>query len=147
MSGLPMGFIIESIVAVLLALTIGYCVVLNRRLKLLHADRNTMRDMINDLMRATGMANGAIRELREVAIETDASLNARLEEAERFGMELANHVTAGQTVLEKISQITSAARQSETIARVDVRRAGMALEQLKIHEKRKINEKRRGRAA
>ncbi len=138
---MPMGFIIESIVAILLVLTIGYCVVLNRRLKLLHADRNTMRVMIDDLVRATNMANGAIRELREVATETDVTLNARLEEAERFGTELANHVTAGQTVLEKISQITSAARQSETIARVDLRRAGMALEQLNIHEKR------RGRAA
>ena len=43
MSGLPMGFIIESIVSVLLALTLGYCVVLNRRLKTLHADGNIMR--------------------------------------------------------------------------------------------------------
>ncbi len=141
MSGLPMGFIIESIVSVLLALTLGYCVVLNRRLKTLHADGDIMRAMIGDLMQATTMANGAIRELREVATETDATLNARLEEAERFGLELANHVNAGQAVLEKISKITSAARQSETIARVEVRRAGMALEQLNIHEKRK------GRAA
>ncbi len=141
MSSLPMGFIIESIVAVLLVLTIGYCIVLNQRLKTLHADGDTMRAMIGDLMQATTMANGAIRELREVATETDATLNARLEEAERFGLELANHVSAGQAVLEKISRITSAARQSETIARVEVRRAGMALEQLNIHEKRK------GRAA
>ncbi|VAW23636.1 hypothetical protein MNBD_ALPHA12-1461 [hydrothermal vent metagenome] len=136
-----MGFIIESIVAVLLVLTIGYCIVLNQRLKKLHADRDIMRAMIGDLMQATTMANGAIRELREVATETDATLNARLEEAERFGLELANHVNAGQAVLEKISKITSAARQSETIARVETRRAGMALEQLNIHEKRK------GRAA
>jgi len=141
MSSLPMGFIIETIVAILLVLTIGYCIVLNRRLKTLHDDRDIMRTMIEDLMQATGMANGAIRELREIALETDATLNARLEEAERFGLELANHVSAGQTVLEKISKITSAARQSETIARVEVRRAGMALEQLDIHQKRK------GRAA
>jgi len=137
MSGLPMGFIIESIVAVLLVLTIGYSFILNKRLKTLHDDRDTMRAMIGDLMQATNMANGAIRELREVATETDATLNARLEEAERFGLELANHVNAGQTVLEKISKITSAARQSETIARVETRRAGLALQQLDIHQKRK----------
>lgn len=137
MNGLPFGLIIEGAVALLLCLTIGYCVVLNSRLKRLHADRESLRDMINDLIQATTMANGAIKQLREVATETDLTLNSRLEEAERFGMELANHVTAGQTVLERIQKITSAARHSETIARVDPQRGQSALQQLDIHDKRR----------
>lgn len=139
MNGLPFGLMIESAVALLLCLTIGYCVVLNSRLKRLHSDRDSMRDMINDLIQATTMANGAIKQLREVATEADLSLNARMEEAERFGMELANHVTAGQTVLERISKITSAARHSETIARVDPQRGQSALQQLNIHAQRRGN--------
>lgn len=131
------AFAIESIVAILLVITIGYCYVLNKRLMNLRADKDTMRDMIADLVAATNMANSAIGQLRDVAGEADNVLNSRLEEAERFSVELANHVVAGQGVVEKISQITSAARHSETIARVDPRRASMALEQLNIHAKRK----------
>ncbi len=141
MSGFSFGLAIEIIVAILLALTIGYCYILNKRLKGLHADKETMRDMIADLIEATNLANSAIGQLKTVAGEADVILNSRLEEAEKFGLELANHVVAGQTVVEKISQITSAARKSQTIARPETRRAGMALEQLEIHEKRK------GRAA
>ena len=118
MTGIPLGLVVETAVALLLCLTIGYSFLLNQRLKKMHADRDVMRGMINDLVQATTMANGAIAQLREAATEADLTLNARLEEAERFGMELANHVTAGQTVLERIEKITSAARQSETIARV-----------------------------
>ena len=35
------GLVIESLVAVLLLLTIGYCMLLNRRLKRLRADEQT----------------------------------------------------------------------------------------------------------
>ena len=137
MGGLSFGLAIEIIVAILLALTIGYCYILNKRLKRLHADKDTMRQMIADLIEATNLANNAISQLKEVAGEADSVLNSRLEEAEKFGLQLANHVVAGQSVVEKISQITSAARQSQTIARVEPKRAEMALEQLNIHEKRK----------
>ena len=61
MFGLPLGLIVETAVAVLLALTIGYCVVLNHRLKRLHADRDTLRKMVADLVQATdsGQRGGA----------------------------------------------------------------------------------------
>jgi len=137
MSGISFGLIIETGVAILLVMTIGYCYILNKRLVALQADKDTMSNMIVDLISATNLANNAIAQLKDVASEADNVLNSRLEEAEKFGVELANHVVAGQTVVEKISQITSAAKQSQTIARVENRRAGMALEQLNIHEKRK----------
>lgn len=137
MMNLPLGLIVEIAVALLLCVTIAYSFLLNKRLERMHADREMMRGMINDLVQATTMANGAILQMREAATEADLTLNTRLEEAERFGMELANHVTAGASVLEKIQKITSAARQSETIARVDTNRASMALSQLDIHERRR----------
>lgn len=139
MTGLPLGLLVEGAVAVLLVLTIGYCVVLNERLKKLHADRETMRGMVRDLMRATELANSAISHLKDTAAEAEQTLNARLDEAERFAVQLANHVTAGQTVLERIGKITSAARHSETIARVDPGRGQVALQQLAVHQQRKGN--------
>jgi hypothetical protein len=110
MFGLPFGLIVETLVAILLATTIGYCVVLNRRLKRLHSDRDQLRKMVTDLITATNLANSAIKELKTTAIEAEQVLQTRLDEAERFGVELAQHVSAGQQVMDKIARITSAAR-------------------------------------
>ena len=110
MFGLTFGLIVETLVAILLATTIGYCVVLNRRLKRLHSDRDQLRKMVTDLITATNLANSAIKELKTTAIEAEQVLQTRLDEAERFGVELAQHVSAGQQVMDKIARITSAAR-------------------------------------
>ncbi|HTN63216.1 MAG TPA: DUF6468 domain-containing protein [Devosia sp.] len=115
MFGLPLGFFVEAAVAVLLALTIGYCIVLNERLKRLHADRSVLQQMVADLVGATNLANQAIKELKVTAMDADLALNARLEEAERFGIELANHISAGTALMERIAKITSVVRHSQTI--------------------------------
>jgi len=116
MFGFSFGLVVEGLVAILLALTIGYCVVLNRRLKRLHADRDTLRLMVQDLVQATTLANSAIQELKSTAVEADSALNARLDEAERFGIQLAGHVNAGHAVIDKIARITAAARQPQLVA-------------------------------
>lgn len=112
MFGLPLGVVVEASVAVLLATTIGYCVVLNQRLKRLHSDRDTLRKMVADLVQATALANAAVHELKTAALEADTVLNGRLEEAEKFGVELANHVTAGQQLMDKIAKLTSLTRNN-----------------------------------
>jgi hypothetical protein len=119
MFGLPLGLFVESAVAILLALTIGYCILLNQRLKRLHQDKDAMRQMVADLVGATNLANQAIKELKSSAVEADLSLTARLEAAERFGIELANHVTAGTVLMERIAKITSVARHSQAIEPVE----------------------------
>ncbi len=115
MFGLPIGMFVEIAVAVLLALTIGYCVILNERLKRLHADRSELRQMVADLVQATNLANTAIKELKSTAAEADLVLTARLEEAERFGVELANHISAGQAVMERIARITTAVTRPQVV--------------------------------
>ncbi len=113
MFGLPIGVFVEGAVAILLVMTIGYCAILNERLKRLHADRDMMRQMVADLFSATNLANQAIKELKASAVEADLQLGARLDEAGRFGVELANHVNAGTALMERIAKITSLARQSQ----------------------------------
>lgn len=145
MFGLSMGLFIEGAVAVLMALTLGYCVILNRRLARLHADREALRLMVGDLVTATNLANQAIKELKATAIEADMTLSARLEEAERFGVELANHVNAGTTLMQRIVRVTNAARQApagqpmisaanmtDTLVR-EPNKVRAALEQLSAH--------------
>lgn len=110
MFGLPFGVVVETLVAILLATTIGYCIILNQRLKRLHADRDQLRKMVTDLVSATTLANAAIQELKATAQDAETVLEMRLGAAEKFGIELASHVNAGQQILDKISRITTAAR-------------------------------------
>ena len=115
MFGLPLGFLVEGSVAVLLVVTLAYCFMLNERLKRLHNDRDLLQVMVADLIQATTLANSAIKDLKTTAVEADAILSARLEEAERFGIELANHINAGASLMERISKITAIARHSQSI--------------------------------
>ncbi len=138
MSGIPLGLIIEISVAILLMMTIGYCFVLNNRLKKLHADKNALREMVADLVQATNLANNAIVSLKDNATEADIMLSSRLEDADRFANELAHHVNAGQTVLQRISQITQAASQKNTSnGQVQNRSANEALKRLREYQLRK----------
>ena len=131
MFGLPLGIFVEGAVAVLLATTVVYCILLNQRLKRLHADRDALRQMVADLVGATNLANQAIKELKATAVEADLTLSARLEEAERFGVELANHVNAGTVLMERIAKITSVARHSQAMEPVEEpSKAQSALQQL-----------------
>ncbi|WP_191772398.1 DUF6468 domain-containing protein [Devosia oryzisoli] len=132
MFGLPLGFFVESAVAVLLALTIGYCVVLNQRLKRLHQDRGALQQMVADLVSATNLANQAIKELKATAIDADVTMSTRLNEAERFGVELANHINAGTALMDRIAKITAAARlaQAPTESAPETNKVQSALQQL-----------------
>ena len=47
-----LGIVIESLVAVLLMLTIGYCMLLNKRLKRLKADEHSLKATIAELIKA-----------------------------------------------------------------------------------------------
>jgi len=110
MFGIGLGMVVEASVAVLLAVTIGYCVILNARLKRLHADRDTLQEMVGDLVQATALANAAVMELKTAALEADTKLVARLEEAGRFEQTLSQSVATGSQLIEKIARITAAAR-------------------------------------
>ena len=45
-----LGIVIESLVAVLLMLTIGYCMLLNKRLQRLKADEHSLKATIAELL-------------------------------------------------------------------------------------------------
>lgn len=110
MFGFSLGMLVEGSVAILLAVTIVYCVILNARLKRLHGDREALAKMVGDLVQATALANGAIKELKTAALEADAKLNERLDQAAEFERDLAEHVGSGTQLIEKIARITAAAK-------------------------------------
>jgi hypothetical protein len=94
-----LGFAIESLVAVLLLLTIGYCMVLNNRLKRLRTDERSLRDMIGELIAATEKAEQAIGGLKLTARECDETLGERLRTAERLTTALEQLIGVGENKL------------------------------------------------
>ena len=110
MSGLSLGLVIEGLVALLLLLTIGYCITLNRRLQRLRADEETMRATISELITATEIAERAILGLKATANDCEKTMTARLAEAEHVGGRLAEQIQAGEGVFQRIVQIASAAK-------------------------------------
>ena len=104
------GLVIESLVAVLLMLTIGYCMLLNRRLKRLRADELSLKATISELITATEIAERAVAGLKVTAHECEGTLGERLAAAERCCAELHRHTRAGEVVLDRISRVVMGAR-------------------------------------
>ena len=99
---------IESLVAILLLLTILYCIRLNEQLKRLKADGSSMQQTIAELITATESAERAIAGLKATVREADETLGERLKAAERYTVEMRNNATAGAEVLNRLSKIAGA---------------------------------------
>jgi Domain of unknown function (DUF6468) len=108
-----LGMMIESLVAILLMLTVGYCMLLNRRLKLLKADEQALRATISELVTATEIAERAIAGLKVTVHECDVGLGQRLNRAEAMTGDLDRRLAAGKDVLNRLSQIVIASRPPE----------------------------------
>ena len=96
---------IEGLVAVLLLLTILYCVRLNGQLKRLKADESAMKNTIAELVAATDKAERAIAGLKATVQETDQTLNESLVAAQRFSTDIAGQIEAGSEILSRLIQI------------------------------------------
>ena len=93
------GLMIESLVALLLLLTIGYCVILNGRLKRLKADEHALKATISELITATEIAGRAVAGLKATAEECDGTLGERMRAAERLSAGMERQLKAGEMLL------------------------------------------------
>jgi Domain of unknown function (DUF6468) len=105
-----LGMIIDSLVAILLVFTIGYCMLLNRRLKMLRGDEAALRATIGELITATEIAERAIAALKITARECDIGLGERLTRAERVTAELDRKLIACKHVVGHLAQIGATKR-------------------------------------
>lgn len=109
-----MGLVIEGLVAILLGVTIGYCVLLNSRLKRLKADEQSLKATISELITVTEIAERAIAGLKLTVRECDQGFGQRLRAAEDLSSALKDQIDAGQQVVSRLAQIAVAARPAET---------------------------------
>lgn len=103
MGGHFLGIAIEALVAVLLAVTIGYCVLVNRKLSQLRSDQSELKVIVSDLHAATGRAERAIAGLRQGASMAEESLGNQIERVRSLDVQLGASIDKGEALLTKFA--------------------------------------------
>jgi chromosome segregation ATPase len=104
------GIAIESLVAILLMLTIGYCMLLNARLKRLKADEHSLKATIAELITATEIAERAIGGLKHTVRDVNENLGNQLTSAAQMSQQLRKQLAESDQVFRRLSRIVTAAR-------------------------------------
>jgi len=105
-----MGIMIESLVAVLLMLTVGYCMLLNKRLQRLKADEHSLKATIAELITATEIAERAIGGLKHTVRDVNENLGSQLTAATQMSVHLKSQLAEGDGLIRRLSKIAIAAR-------------------------------------
>jgi flagellar motor switch protein FliM len=105
-----LGIAIESLVAVLLMLTVGYCMLLNKRLQRLKADEHSLKATIAELITATEIAERAIGGLKHTVRDVNENLGSQLTAATQMSAHLKSQLAEGDGVIRRLSKIAIAAR-------------------------------------
>lgn len=82
------GLIIEILLVLLLAVTVGYCMILNRRLGTLRSAQGELRQIVFELASATQTAETAIRGLKATTDDAETRLSESLHKAQLMAREL-----------------------------------------------------------
>jgi uncharacterized protein DUF6468 len=98
-----LSFWTDAIVAILLIATIGYSVVLNRRLTAVRSDREKFEDVIRTLSAATLRAEAAVANLRAAADDSGRRLDKKIEEARGLSDDLAYMIERGAGIADKMA--------------------------------------------
>ncbi len=106
MGGSLLGIMIELLVAVLLAVTIAYCILVNRKLVQLRSDQSELKTIVRELHVATNQAEHAIAGLRQGAQNADRSLAQQIERVRELDEQIRTNVEKGEALLLKLSAVT-----------------------------------------
>lgn len=142
------GVMIELLVAVLLVATIVYCAILDRKLRRLRSDENTMRDTIIELVSATHAAERSIAGLRAAVAQSEETLAERLGRAETLSYQMAGQLGEGEEVIGRIAKIAKAARDhaKRLSSREEIDRLGDEREAARLAARREAERAERERA-
>ncbi len=131
MGGNFLGIAIEILVAVLLAVTIGYCVLVNRKLVQLRSDQSELKTIVRDLHSATGQAEHAIAGLRQGASIAEESLGRQVESVRGLDAQLSESISKGEALLSKLAAMPPA-RHSRGPSAANARNQGPEIRQSSI---------------
>lgn len=103
---IPFSLALEALLTVLLAFTLLYCVLLERRLASLRKNQNGLKRMIADLNGAIANASGSLRALKMAAGDAAETLDDRLRRARSLADELSLLTNSGERIAQRIDRGT-----------------------------------------
>lgn len=105
-----LSFVGDAIVALLLIATIGYSVVLNRRLGSVRSDREKFEVLIRNLNAASQRAEAAVTNLQVTADELSRRLEKKVDEARALSDDLTYMIERGGNIADKLANQIRAGR-------------------------------------
>jgi ABC-type transporter Mla subunit MlaD len=101
------GMIVEVALMVLLAVTLAYCIVLERRLSAVRRDQQGLKGIIGDLNTAITNAGASMRALKATAAGAAETLDDRLGRARATIDELSLLTASGERIAERFDRATT----------------------------------------
>ena len=122
---MTMGFALDIVVAVLLAVTVVYCWRLNQRLTTLRQGREELARLVTTLTQATQRAENSIHVLKAAAQETNATLDAKVKTAEALRDELSLITETGNNLANRLeNRLTGAKGEAGAAPKLEEVRSG-----------------------
>jgi hypothetical protein len=118
---LPLSMIVELTLAALLAATLICCASLDRRLKRLRNDQQSLNGTVHALNSAVINASASVAKLRAAAAEADKTLTVKVSSARALADELSLLTTACERIATRMENAGPVAPPPS--ARTDIRRA------------------------
>ena len=107
-----LSFAGDAIVALLLIATIGYSIVLNRRLGAVRNDREKFEVLVRNLNAASQRAEAAVTNLRVTADDLSRRLEKKVEQARSLSDDLTYMIERGDGVADKLANQLRAGRDA-----------------------------------
>jgi hypothetical protein len=107
-----LSFAGDAIVALLLIATIGYSIVLNRRLGAVRGDREKFETLVRNLNTASQRAEAAVTNLRVTADDLSRRLEKKVEEARALADDLTYMIERGGGIADKLANQVRAGRDA-----------------------------------
>jgi len=99
---IPTDLLLDVLVSVLLAATIFYCAVLDRKLKALRSGQDGLKQTIDQLNTATARAEVSIAQMKQVSGGLDNGLTQQMRDARSLADELSVMVASGNSLAGRI---------------------------------------------
>jgi len=99
------ALVIDGLVGVLLAVTIAYCIMLDRRLRALKADRAALESIVAEMVAATGSAERAIGVLKQAVAACDGELTDKLARGSQLRDDLGVQLADAAEMMRRLAQV------------------------------------------
>lgn len=121
---MDLALILDAIVAVLLITTIGYAVVLNRRLGALRNAKSEIEALVAQFAESTDKAGSGIESLKDETKRSGEALQGKLDAARGLTDELAFLLERGSSLAERLDGAVGAARAKTATGGASMRSRG-----------------------